>query len=86
MFAFALPNPVKARTTKCTCGNDSCKKAKKIRCVCQGCHGASHGSANREHMPNLDMCRDLSGILAPERCDRIGGQVKIYEACTRKQL
>ena len=42
-----------SNSRKCTCGNDSCKSAKKIRCTCS-CHSANHGAANREGMSPLD--------------------------------
>jgi len=61
LFAFALPNPAKARTTKCVCGGKNCQSAKKIKCVCR-CHSENHGSANREHMPKLDKLLHLDGL------------------------
>jgi hypothetical protein len=53
MFAFALPEPKKMTRAKCTCGNDSCKNAKKIKCTCR-CHSEFHGAANRVGMQPLD--------------------------------
>jgi len=61
MFACDLPEPVKARTTKCTCGNDSCKNAKKIKCTCR-CHSEFHGVANRKGMEPLDKALGLDGL------------------------
>ena len=53
LFAFALPNPVKVRTTKCVCGGKNCQTAKRIKCVCR-CHSEFHGAANRQGMSPLD--------------------------------
>jgi hypothetical protein len=53
MFAFALPNPVKAKSTRCVCGGKNCQTAKKIKCVCR-CHSEFHGAANRKGMEPLD--------------------------------
>jgi hypothetical protein len=61
LFAFASPNPVKARTTKCTCGGKNCQTAKKIKCVCR-CHSEFHGAANRKGMPKLDDLLELDGL------------------------
>jgi len=66
MFAFALPNPVKARTTKCVCGGKNCQTAKRIRCVCR-CHSEFHGAANREGMPKLDKLLELDGLTVTAR-------------------
>jgi hypothetical protein len=53
MFALALPNQVKAKSTKCACGGKNCQTAKKIKCVCR-CHSEFHGAANRKGMEPLD--------------------------------
>jgi hypothetical protein len=53
IFALAPLTSPKVRSKKCTCGNDSCKHAKKIRCTCQ-CHSVNHGAANRVGMEPLD--------------------------------
>lgn len=70
MFAFALPNPVKAQTTKCTCGNDSCKNAKKIKCTCS-CHSANHGAANRAGMEPLDKLLQIEFPIGPSTPDEL---------------
>jgi hypothetical protein len=61
MFAFALPNPVKAKSTKCVCGGKNCQTAKKIKCVCR-CHSEFHGAANRKGMEPLDKPLGLDGL------------------------
>jgi hypothetical protein len=53
MFAYDLPNPRKTPRTRCTCGNNSCRNAKKIKCTC-ACHSANHGAENRVGMEPLD--------------------------------
>ena len=58
MFAFALPNPVKAKSTRCVCGGKNCQTAKKIKCVCR-CHSEFHGAANRKGMEPLDKALGL---------------------------
>jgi hypothetical protein len=58
MFAYALPNPVKAKSTKCTCGGKNCQTAKKIKCTCR-CHSQFHGVANRRGMEPLDKALGL---------------------------
>jgi len=61
MFALALPNPVKPKSTRCTCGGNNCQTAKKIKCVCR-CHSENHGAANREGMPKLDQLLELDDL------------------------
>jgi hypothetical protein len=59
MFAYALPNPVKPKSTKCTCGGKNCQTAKHIKCTCR-CHSQFHGVANRVGMKPLDKALGLS--------------------------
>ena len=61
LFAFALPEPVKAKSTRCTCGGKNCQTAKKIRCVCR-CHSTNHGSENRKGMEPLEKALGLDGL------------------------
>jgi len=59
LFAYDLASPkVESAATKCKCGNVSCKRAKKIRCVCQ-CHAEFHGIENRRGMEPLDKALGL---------------------------
>jgi hypothetical protein len=61
MFAYDLPTPKKIAKAKCTCGNDSCKNAKKIKCTCR-CHSEFHGASNRIGMEPLDKALGLDGL------------------------
>jgi hypothetical protein len=58
VFAYALPNAVKAKSTKCTCGGKNCQTAKHIKCTCR-CHSQFHGVANRVGMEPLDKALGL---------------------------
>ena len=56
------PEELKAKKTprtKCTCGNDSCKQAKRIKCTCR-CHSTNHGSDSRKGMSPLDKTLGLT--------------------------
>jgi len=49
-----LPDIVK----KCSCGSATCKRAKKIKCVCR-CHSEFHGIEQRRGMQPLDKALGL---------------------------
>ena len=54
LFAYDLTTPQEVETVKkCKCGNGNCKRAKRIRCVCQ-CHAENHGIEQRRGMESLD--------------------------------
>jgi len=54
LFAYDGPAEVEVqKAKKCRCGNESCKRAKHIRCVC-GCHAENHGMEQRRGMEPLD--------------------------------
>jgi hypothetical protein len=57
-----LGEPEVETVKKCKCGNVSCNRAKKIRCVCQ-CHAVHHGEEQRKGMPELDK---LLGLDEPD--------------------
>jgi hypothetical protein len=61
LFAYALPNPVKTRSTKCTCGHSSCKIAKGFVCRCS-CKHLNHGIDQRRGMSALDEVLQLDGL------------------------
>jgi len=72
LFACELEpgEPEQVETVKkCKCGNESCRRAKKIRCVCQ-CHSATHGIEQRRGMEPLDKVLGLEtqelGDLVPD--------------------
>jgi len=54
VFAYDLAKPKEEPNgKKCKCGNVSCKRAKRIRCVC-ACHAEHHGEEQRRGMEPLD--------------------------------
>jgi hypothetical protein len=55
IFACELDYPKleTSATKKCRCGNDSCKHARKIKCVCR-CHSLNHGIEQRRGMEPLE--------------------------------
>jgi hypothetical protein len=65
MFAYELnvPKVVTSAAKKCRCGNESCKRAKKIRCVCS-CHALHHGEEQRRGMEPLDKVLGLKAEQA----------------------
>jgi len=59
---LALPKVETSAAKKCRCGNARCKRAKKIRCVCQ-CHAVHHGEEQRRGMAPLD---EALGLDTPQ--------------------
>jgi len=70
MFAFALPNPVKAKSTRCVCGGKNCQTAKRIKCVCR-CHSQFHGIEQRRGMEPLDKALGLERPASDTVFDRM---------------
>jgi len=62
IFALAPATVNLPTARKCRCGNENCKRAKKIRCVC-ACHAENHGIEQRRGMPELDK---LLGLDRPD--------------------